>query len=315
MGRALQVLSRVALLALVCAGCSTAGNDEVVEAAASPAAPALSAPTVDPADYLAPWVCPDGHPEMVRPGCGGSRPTRPDDVQRMRFRDLPGSNSGPEGYQVGGGWTLGNGRYAAVWSYSPWREWTLPHDGGEIYAHEGDRVRVVATQDGGKPYLQVFQGPECGADGWLLFKTDVKPGVWTSVVARLSIGKVGDQCHPMGHAYTRYRIEDVPVTFTHDGVAERYVVRTIIVQHYDHATIAESHAMEEFHFGYHVGRWRWSAYTRGSPAGADLAMRCPERAYGGEPGFTLSDCRDLTNLRSDDEAMSGARYGWPPASP
>lgn len=262
-------------------------------------------------DYLVPWMCDDGVMAMAEPSCS-AHPARADEMLRMRPHDLPGRNSDDLGYQVGGGWTLAPGRYAAIYSYRPWREWTLPDDGGEVYAAEGTTARAVMTQDGGKPYVQVFQGPECGGDGWLLFRTDAVPGRWIETVARLTIGKVGDPCHPMGEALTRYRVEDLAVRFSNNGVPEQWIVRTVIVQHFDHSTVAKSQAMEEFYFGYHVGRYRWSSYTRAAPVGADLDIRCPVRPFTGEAGFTLNDCRDLTNLRSDDDAMSGERYGWPP---
>lgn len=299
------------ILAFALAGCGGGGDNEVAAVQAAAAPPPPSAPTVSLEDYLVPWMCPSGRPELAEPGCA-SRPFQAADVQAMRLHDLPGSNSGPEAYHVGGGWVLRPGRYVVPFSYAPWRAWTLPDDGGEVYAAEGDRARAVATQDGGKPYLQVFQGPECGGDGWLLFvASDLRTGSWASRVARLTIGKVGDACHPMGSAFTRYRIEDVDWPITIDGKPETRRLSTIISQHFDHATVGESQAMEEFYFARHAGRLRWTSYTRGAPVGADLDMRCPPRPFTGEPGFRLNDCRDLTNLRTDDAGMSGDRYGWP----
>jgi hypothetical protein len=264
------------------------------------------------ADFVVPWICPDGRPEIVEGRCG-AHPQAVQDVQAMRFHDLPGSNSTDEAYQVGGGWTLGANRYVAIYSYSPWREWRLPDDGGEVYAVEGDHVRAVMTQDGGKPYLQVFQGPECGGDGWMLFWSDAPTGRWAERVVRLAIGKEGDPCHPMGQSLTRYRVEQVPWTLFVDGKPETHVERTVVVQHYDRETIAKSQAMEEFYLVRHAGRLRWSSYTTSAPRGADLSLRCPSRPYTGDsdPRFRLNDCRDLTNLRSDSEAMTGERYGWP----
>jgi hypothetical protein len=301
---------RAAILCLALGACGGGGGDnEVMAPQPQPVTP--PAASFDLTAYLAPWACADGKLELVA-SCADARAIQPADPRRMELRDLPGSNSGPEGYQVGGGWALGNGRFVSIYSYSPWGPRTPPHDGGEVYAVEGDRARAVATQDGGKPYLQVFQGPECGGEGWALFWADAKEGAWTERVARLSIGQVGEACKPLGQALTRYRIEDVKVTVLVDGVPTDRTIRTVISQHFDHATVAQSEAMEEFYLGFHVGRYRWSSYTLGPPAGADLGMRCPARPFSGAPGFRLNDCRDNTNLRTADGTMSGDRYGWPP---
>jgi hypothetical protein len=306
------IVPALGLFCLVFAACAVSDDDVVpAEAAKSSLPVSLSAPTLRPDDYLVPWACADGVLEMASPGCPDAHPITAQEPLRMRPHDLPGRNSDELAYQIGGGWVISPGRFASIWSYRPWGRWTLPDDGGEVYAAEGDTARAVMTQDGGKPYLQVFQGPECGGDGWLLFATDAQPDRWTERVARLSGGRVGEPCHPLGQALTRYRISDIDLEFTHDGVRERYKVRTVITQHFDHETIAKSQAMEEFYFGYHVGRYRWSSYTRSAPMGADLDLRCPARPYTGEGGFTLNDCRDLTNLRSGDGAMTGAGYGWP----
>lgn len=247
-------------------------------------------------------------------GCSGSRPVQANDPLTLRPHDLPGRNIGLEGWIAGGGWTISDGRYASIYAFAPWREWTPPRDGGEIYAVNGDLARAVSTQDGGKPYLQVFQGPECGGDGWALFWNDAPTGRWAARVTRLSIGQSGATCAPLTGSYTRYRVEDIEVMMTVDDAPMTRRIRTVISQHFDHPTIDGSTAMEEFYLGEHVGRYRWSSYTVAPPRGDDLDLRCPVRPFTGvpeNPRFRLNDCRDLTNYRSHHGAFTGERYGWP----
>ena len=125
---------------------------------------------------------------------------------------------------------------------------------------------------------------------------------------------MGQACNPLGQALTRYRLEYVDMTVLVDDQPVQRRVKTIIVQHYDSDTLAKSENMEEFYFGEHIGRYRWSAYTTNpQAAGVDLAMRCPPRPYTGDSDarFRLSDCRDLTNYRTADGSMTGDRYNWP----
>jgi hypothetical protein len=303
-------------------GCGMRTSDQLGELLASaqsqPQAQISSAPvsTIDPKDFLVPWVCEDGRLEIADPGCN-SRPMTSSEPQMMRVHDLPAPNGPSAGYQVGGGWMM-KGRpdhYVSPFSYKPWKEQRLPDDGGEVYVVKGNIVRILLTQDGSKPFIQVFQGPECGGDGWLLWvNTELKPGQWSQRIARLAIGQVGQKCKSLGPALTRYRLEYVNMTVLVDDQPVQRRVKTIIVQHYDHNTVSKSQQLEEFYFGEHIGRYRWSAYTtKARPASAELAMRCPPRAYTGDSDarFKLSDCRDLTNYRTADGSMSGDLYDWP----
>lgn len=321
-----KIIAVVVCLQLgACAGGGGSGGAPDAAAASTPAStgpattpPVTTAPVsaIDPKDFLVPWVCDDGRLEIANPGCT-SHPMTSSEPQKMRIHDLAGSNSTPAGYQVATGWMLKDrpDHYVAPYSYDPWLERKAPNDGGEIFVVAGDNVRVELTQDGGKPYIQVFQGPECGGDGWFLWATsELKLQAWSQRVARLAIGQLGQACQPMGQALTRYRIEYVDMTVLVDDQPVQRRVKTIIVQHYDFDTISKSQQLEEFYFGEHIGRYRWSAYnTNPTPAGADLGMRCPYRPYTGDSDarFKLSDCRDLTNYRTADGSMTGDRYGWP----
>lgn len=287
----------------------------VLAAALTASCSGKAAPTItDPAAFLVAWVCPSGAPELIEQGCSGARPMQAKDRRTLRPHDLPGRNIGPEAWISGDSWTMPDGRFASIYAFAPWREWTPPRDGGEIYAVDGDRARAVSTQDGGKPYLQIFQGPECGGDGWALFWNDAPTGRWAARVARLSDGPPGAACAPLAGAYTRYRLETVDVRLMIDGAPTTRRIRTVISQHFDHPTIGGSQAMEEFYLGERVGRYRWSSYTVEPPAGHDLDLRCPTRPFTGVPEdrrFQLNDCRDFTNFRTHGGAFRGERYGWP----
>jgi hypothetical protein len=84
------------------------------------------------------------------------------------------------------------------------------------------------TQDGGKPgVLQHFVGPQCGGDGWVLFRQDASTGSWTETVAHLSNTNDGSCPASLGRAYTRWRIEDITWTLYFGRQPERVTLPTI----------------------------------------------------------------------------------------
>ena len=97
---------------------------------------------------------------------------------------------------------------------------------------------------------------------------------------------------------------------------------TIIVEHFDAASIANAHALERFYYVRGFGKLRWEAWvtdaTKASQAEA-LARsgRCAALADSGPPaaGWRMVDCRMWTNIVVDP-THAGWRvrdFNWPPA--
>src|ERR1700736_1924111 len=145
-----DVKRAVAALALAAlAGCGRAAP------APSPPGPAT---IPDLAAYLVQLRCPDGRLEGAAGGCAGAAP------MRRRRRDGP-----PPAAYVAQDALAGPDGPETIWSTAPFGAFVAAHgDGGEVYAVAGHAVRIVATQDGGKPYLQGFYGEGCGGTGWTL---------------------------------------------------------------------------------------------------------------------------------------------------
>jgi len=275
------------------------------------ATPALGPITIDdPAAFLAQLRCPDGRLEVAEPRCANAAPQTAADPMRMRRRDWPP----PEGY-IAQDAILGPGGPETIWANPPFgRAVTARGDGGEIYAVEGGTVRVVATQDGGKPYLQGFYGAHCGGTGWIVFRADAPTGRWASLVAHLSGERVPSMCFAWSAAFTRYRLEQVAAPWVVGGVRRDIVRPTIISEHYDRASIEAATAMERSLFAKGVGRIVWESWSRRAAPSVDLAARCPGAAWSTPPGpgWRLVDCRYATNLVTADGSMTGAAFGWPP---
>ena len=275
------------------------------------AAPALGPTTIaDPTAFLVQMRCPDGRLEVAEPGCAGAAAQTEADPMRMRRRDWPP----PDGY-VAQDAILGADGPETIWSTPPFGPFVAAHgDGGEIYAVEGGTVRIVATQDGGKPYLQGFYGARCGGTGWTLFRSDAPTGRWASLVARLSDLRVGSPCFAWSSALTRYRLEAVSAPWIVDRQRREIVRPTVIAEHYDRGSIAAATSMERSLFAKGVGRIVWEAWSRRAAPAAELAARCPGTAWSTPPapGWRLVDCRYATNTTAADGMMSGAAFGWPP---
>ena len=276
------------------------------------ASPPIGPVTIrDPVDYLVQLRCPDGALEVAEPGCPGAAPQRASDPMRMRRHDWPA----PPGY-VAQDAVMGAGGPETLWSFAPFGRFVASHgDGGEAYVVDGREVRISFTQDGGKPYLQGFYGAHCGGTGWVAFRDDAPTGRWGSLVAHLSDEQIPSLCMAFSQAFTRYRLENVAAPWIVGGAVRSIVRPTVIAEHYDRATLAGSRNMERSFFAKGVGRIIWEAWTTGKPASTDLAARCPGTTWSTPPaaGWALSDCRYATNLVAGDGAMSGERFGWPPA--
>jgi hypothetical protein len=281
-------------------------------AGCSRAAPPPGPVTIqDPLAFLVQLRCPDCALEVAEPHCPGASPQRAADPMKMRRRDWPA----PDGY-VAQDAVLGPAGPELLWSFAPFGHFVPSRgDGGEVYAVQGRTVRITITQDGGKPYQQGFYGERCGGTGWIIFRDDAPTGRWASLVARLSDRPTPSVCMAFNSAFTRYRLEDVAAPWIVRGARRTMTLPTVIAEHYDRATLAGSRDMERSFFAKDVGRIVWEAWTIGEPAGVGLAERCPRTSWSTPPaaGWVLSDCRYATNLVSDDGAMSGDRFGWPPA--
>jgi hypothetical protein len=90
-------------------------------------------------------------------------------------------------------------------------------------------------------------------------------------------------------------------------------ISTIISEHYDGPSIAQSHHGERSFFGRGFGRLVWEAWGTTPPKVADLGARCPLTPFSVPPasGWQLEDCRYATNLVAADGAMTGEKLAWP----
>jgi hypothetical protein len=292
----------VALSVLALADCG--GRADPVPAPGQATIPDLTA-------YLVQDRCPDGKLEVAEPMCPGRAPQRAADPMLMRRFDWPP----PAGY-VAQDAIMGPDGPETLWSFAPATRFTPARgDGGEIYRVADRTVRIIATQDGGKPYLQGFYGAGCRGTGWVAFRDDAPTGRWSSLVATLSDRRVPSPCAAWSAALTRYRLEAVAAPWIVGGAGRPITRPTVIAEHYDHATLADSKSMERSFFAKGIGRIIWEAWTTGAPASRDLAARCPGTAWSDPPapGWRLSDCRYATNLVATDGSVTGASFGWPPA--
>ena len=197
-------------LPLFLTSCAGSGDNGSISAPGvlgngGPTVPPMEAATMsDPSDFLDQLAC-DGPGDFLH--CVGAKHRQtPGEVAKYRRHDLPA----PAGYQIGD-CVAGS----CIFSYPPFGPFAVAKgDGGDHYQVDGGWVRIDLTQDGGKPgVLQHFVGPTCGGDGWVLFRQDAPTGHWTEMDARLANTDDGHCPSRLGHAYTRWRLEDVQWTF------------------------------------------------------------------------------------------------------
>jgi hypothetical protein len=270
-----------------------------------PTVPPMEAATMsDPSDFLEQLAC-DGPGDFLH--CVGAKHRQtPGEVAKYRRHDLPA----PAGYQIGD-CVAGS----CIFSYPPFGPFAVAKgDGGDHYQVDGGWVRIDLTQDGGKPgVLQHFVGPTCGGDGWVLFRQDAPTGHWTEMDARLANTDDGHCPSRLGHAYTRWRPEDVQWTFYFGTTREQLTLPTVVSEHYNRSSIAEATALERFYFAKGVGRVRWSAWNK-TGMHTDTA-RCPAVPYDEAPdasGWALADCRTWTAIEPPGDATwTASRFGWP----
>jgi hypothetical protein len=314
------------------------------------AQPLPAAAEAEMLDYLVQSACVDGDGKLVDrlpidPDCKTTRYLREDDALPWRKHDWGGAGGPVTGWQASdavlaerGGVSFadqtfdfgapaadGAGREDAFYRFDT-------NDGGDAIMIVGDTASAFLTQDGGTPGLQWFIGPRCAEPGrgryvsWFLFKTDAGPE-WRSVVAELNdVPK--DTCPKrFNRAFTRYRRVMAEFPFQHivgTGAPTRRsaALPTIIVEHFDAASIVDAHALERFYYARGLGKLRWEAWVT-DPAKASQAEsfarsgRCIELADSGPPasGWRMVDCRMWTNIVVD-RSHAGWRvrdFNWPPA--
>jgi len=207
----------------------------------------------------------------------------------------------PQGYVALTNAAEGRTRARQTWDFAPFGAYEPERgDGFQIAEFGADGyVRFTSTRDGGTPYVQHFVGRRCGGSGWIVFGQDAPTGDWREVVATLNIAKDPATCPPsLNYAFTRYRLEQVDFPFAMKGSRSTRMISTVISEHYDHKTIAQSRAMERSYLGQGYGLLRWEAWTRRPPSIPDLPERCGPVAYSvaPEPGWQLADCRTYTNI-------------------
>lgn len=263
----------------------------------------------DPLAFLVQGRCPDGLLQVAEPACP-ARAQLATDPMRMRRHDWPP----PKGYMAQDA-VVGPDGPETLWDFIPLGVFQpAAGDGGEVYAVEGDLVRIALTQDGGKPYLQGFYGKGCGGSGWIAFRTDAPTGRWAGVVARLGDAPVPGACKASSRAFTRYRLEAVAAPWIIHGRRVELTLPTVISEHYNSGSIARASRMERSFFARGAGRIIWEAWTTGAVTSPDLQVRCPGSNWSAPPGpgWRLSDCRYATNLVIEDPVMTATTFGWPP---
>src|SRR5438067_8594315 len=100
-----KIITLVVCLQLCGCRASDQPEEPLYSAQSQPPRPSAPVSTIDPKDFLVPWVCKDGRLEIADPGCK-SHPMTSSEPHMMRIHDLPGSNSTLVGYQVGTGWMM-----------------------------------------------------------------------------------------------------------------------------------------------------------------------------------------------------------------
>jgi len=206
----------------------------------------------------------------------------------------------PVGYVALSNVAEGNSTARQSWDFAPFGSYEPERgDGFQVAEVGADRwVRFTSTRDGGKPYVQHFVGQRCGGTGWLVFGADAPTGTWREVLATLHIEQVPTTCVPIrfGTALTRYIRSNVEYPFAVRGAHSTRMIDTIVSEHYDFATVAQSEALERSYFGQGYGLLRWEAWRKTPPPIGDLPERCTAIAYSAPPapGWHLNDCRTYT---------------------
>ena len=301
-------------------------------------------------DYLVQFVCLDPNGSVgdrlpIDPDCGPSRLMTEDDPVRWRKHDWGGAGGPVAGWQASDAVLASRGGVAFAdqtfdFGAPATDSWGRPdtfyrfdqNDGGDAIMIVGDTASAFLTQDGGTPGLQWFIGPGCRHRGqgryvaWLLFRADAGPD-WRSDVAELG-DDPADVCPArFNEALTRYRLVVEPFPFQRiaaDGSITRQTaaLSTILVEHYDAASLDRAHALERFYYARRFGKLRWEAWSKDESKAAQAGAmarngRCAALPDGTPPapGWAMIDCRMWTNIVIDPTRPTWRvrDFGWPPA--
>ncbi len=269
------------------------------------AAPTLpSLPLTDFSRFLVERVLPDG--SFAFSPTAGAKRTVYDALSWVR-RDY-GIAGGYEAYVAAEDGP--NARWVGAWSFYPFAGFnpTLG-DGGQTIQEDGNLLCIMATQDGGRPDIQKFTGIGQGGTGWIICDDRPPTGSWASTVALLNI----DGALPLNAAFTRWRMELLPIPFTINGARQDITLPCIVTEHYNGMTLQGAVSMEQSIYADTVGEVFWAAYDATDPA-SDLSVRLP---YGlpwpapPERHLNLVDARLWTNM---EEVAAGDqnKVAWPP---
>lgn len=171
-GSELKLIAIVLLTAQLAVGRSFGG----VPSPSPPSSPTAAGTPVmigTPVGYLAQAVCPDGSPPS---NCDNPTTETVSTLLKWRKRDRPGYGSGEMSDSVT---EAGNPSIViSPFSTSPFRAFTPPNDGGDVYGLDGGSGTAVAlkTPDGSLSADLYFVGLNCGGTGWLLFPTKLATG-------------------------------------------------------------------------------------------------------------------------------------------
>jgi hypothetical protein len=147
------------------------------------------------------------------------------------------------------------------------------------------------------------------------------------VVAELNDLPKDDCPKRFNRAFTRYRRVTEAFPFQHvvgNGAPSGRTasLSTIIVEHFDAASIANAHALERFYYVRGFGKLRWEAWVTDAAKASQAETlarsgRCAALTDSGAPadGWRMVDCRMWTNIVADP-THAGWRvrdFNWPPA--
>ncbi len=245
----------------------------------------------DPSVYLVQSRVPDGNP---------ATPQRASDPFTYRRLDWPGGEAGDSVVTA-------NGSFVTVFDYPPFG---VPFDaaagdGGEVYVIEGGKVRITMTQDGSKPGITKFDGP----DGWFVFDDRVTNS------RSCKTARIGG-----AQAYTCSWRQTLNVPFKIGETINIVPVDSIISEHRAGGEDVPQAPIERFVLGAGWGRiqWEWwvhptavQASGRTPPTALTLNERCPSLGLPDPPnGLIRVDCRLNTRIEPQDGSTSLLTYGW-----
>ncbi len=263
--------------------------------------------------FLATARCSNGMPAVVST-CSDAAPQKSSDFMLYRRHDWSGHTDG----QIEDTYFNDNGNYFVnTFSYPPNGLFNASNgDGGDVMVTDGTTVRIIYTQNGngvGGTAFNYWVGYNCGGTSWLLFDNAAPTGSWRGQIAYLNSAATSGACPSLNAAWTQWRLETAGVPFIMpDGSQQTVSMPIVISEHYGSSSIATAKSMERVIMGKGVGRILWESWTTKSQTNATFA--CPGIVGWSDapaPGWYLQDRRCLTQIKADDQALSGDLLGWP----